>query len=523
MTTRQYIGARYIPVFADPVQWDSDNAYEYLTMVQSQGETYMSKQNVPIGATLPDISQGEESNEFWVHMSNWNAQVETYRQEVLQYNGRITAVENGVTALNGAVPIANFDSTNTVKKYIDDNIEDIEEIIPNTEFDSVNTVKKYIDDNIDAIEAIIPSTAFDSVNTIDKAIDDLSDSMTDYCVWIGDSYSTSTYAHGSTNQPCNKIPQALNCTVKNYAQNGAGFLRDVDINFAKQAQTAVNDTSYPHSQVKWVFIFGGQNDVYRWISDYTGETAYNTLVSRFNDCMTRLKSEFTNARIILIGVNSPKSFLTPTNTYNPLNGNCISEAGLNRTYKQLAINNGIGYIDTTFVNVGFPSNFDSVDNHPNDRGYITLTSAIISSLFGNNSEPGLCCPPVSGYPSIENTDTWVIEYPNNDRSTWNITKTNVFGRLEDGHYKGTIEIRIGGTPTTSTSIIIKPPMNFHTLPYGQISGVGFSCNNGVGVSSAYVNVVDNVSAQSTTGIKIIPSQNLWSGFWISVQFDFAMR
>ena len=37
MTTRQYIGARYIPVFADPVQWDNTKSYEYLTMVQNIG------------------------------------------------------------------------------------------------------------------------------------------------------------------------------------------------------------------------------------------------------------------------------------------------------------------------------------------------------------------------------------------------------------------------------------------------------------------------------------------------------
>ena len=112
MPARQYIGARYIPVFADPVEWDNTRPYEYLTMVQHVGETYMSQQDVPIGADLPDTGQGEESNEFWVHMSNWNAQVETYRQEVLLYNGRISTLEDDL-------PIASFDSANTVKDAID--------------------------------------------------------------------------------------------------------------------------------------------------------------------------------------------------------------------------------------------------------------------------------------------------------------------------------------------------------------------------------------------------------------------
>lgn len=158
MTTRQYIGARYIPVFADPVEWTDERTYEPLTMVQHLGETYMTKQAVPLGVQLPDTSQGEESNDYWVHMSNWNAQVETYRQEVLQYNGRISTLENDL-------PIADFDSTNTVKKAIDDAVA----LLPGTSFDSTNTVKKAIDDAV----ALLPGTAFDSTNTVDAAMQEL--------------------------------------------------------------------------------------------------------------------------------------------------------------------------------------------------------------------------------------------------------------------------------------------------------------------------------------------------------------
>lgn len=141
MTTRQYIGARYIPVFADPVEWTDTRTYEPLMMVQHLGETYMTKQAVPLGVQLPDTSQGEESNEFWVHMSNWNAQVETYRQEVLQYNGRISTVENDL-------PIGEFDSVNTVKSAIDET----NNLLPASSFDSVNTVAAAISGEASARE-----------------------------------------------------------------------------------------------------------------------------------------------------------------------------------------------------------------------------------------------------------------------------------------------------------------------------------------------------------------------------------
>lgn len=97
----QYIGARYVPVFADPIEWSADRPYEHLMMVQNQGKTYISRQAVPVGAPLPD--DGEQSNEYWVFLTNWNAQIEQYRQEVEQYqetveqyDARIAANTNGI-------------------------------------------------------------------------------------------------------------------------------------------------------------------------------------------------------------------------------------------------------------------------------------------------------------------------------------------------------------------------------------------------------------------------------------------
>ena len=85
MATTQHIGPRIIPVFAPDVEWDITKTYEPLMMVQNQGETFMSRQYVPTGIQLPDYSQGAAFNDYWVHMSNWNAQVEAYREEVLRY------------------------------------------------------------------------------------------------------------------------------------------------------------------------------------------------------------------------------------------------------------------------------------------------------------------------------------------------------------------------------------------------------------------------------------------------------
>ena len=75
MSVTQYIGARYMPLFADPAEWDSSRAYEPLTIVLYKGNSYTSKQSVPIGADINDTV-------YWAETGNYNAQVEQYRNEV---------------------------------------------------------------------------------------------------------------------------------------------------------------------------------------------------------------------------------------------------------------------------------------------------------------------------------------------------------------------------------------------------------------------------------------------------------
>ena len=86
MAVTQYIGARYVPLFADPIQWDSTKEYEPLTIVLYEGNSYTSRQAVPIGVTITN-------EQFWVETGNYNAQVEAYRQEVRQFDGRISSIE----------------------------------------------------------------------------------------------------------------------------------------------------------------------------------------------------------------------------------------------------------------------------------------------------------------------------------------------------------------------------------------------------------------------------------------------
>ena len=93
MAVTEYIGSRYVPVFADPAEWNSARTYEPLTIVLYEGNSYTSRQYVPLGI---DIS----NEQFWELTGNYNAQVEQYRQDVIRYATQSNAVS---AALNTEV------------------------------------------------------------------------------------------------------------------------------------------------------------------------------------------------------------------------------------------------------------------------------------------------------------------------------------------------------------------------------------------------------------------------------------
>lgn len=97
MATTQYIGARYVPLFAEPIEWDKTKQYEPLTIVSANGNSYTSRQFVPTGIEITNDA-------FWAMTGNYNAQIEQYRKEVTAYDGRITAAQTDAT---NALSLAN--------------------------------------------------------------------------------------------------------------------------------------------------------------------------------------------------------------------------------------------------------------------------------------------------------------------------------------------------------------------------------------------------------------------------------
>ena len=101
MATRQYIGARYVPKFFNfngSSEWQSGVAYEALTIVTRNGNSYTSKKPVPANIGAP-----EQNTEYWVATGIYNQQVEQFVQMLTDFMsdgaiGSSNLADNAVTS-----------------------------------------------------------------------------------------------------------------------------------------------------------------------------------------------------------------------------------------------------------------------------------------------------------------------------------------------------------------------------------------------------------------------------------------
>ena len=79
----QYIGSRYVPIFADPIEWDINRAYESLTIATYNGESYTSKCNVGPGIDITNTR-------YWAKTGAYNAQLEQCKESVKDLSSQVT-------------------------------------------------------------------------------------------------------------------------------------------------------------------------------------------------------------------------------------------------------------------------------------------------------------------------------------------------------------------------------------------------------------------------------------------------
>lgn len=203
---RQYVGARYVPVFANPLEWSDTREYEPLTIVTHQGNSFTSMQSVPTGISIADTA-------YWALTGNFNAQVEAYRAEVRAFDDRINANAAAISANTAAI----------------------------------NANASAISANAAAISA--NAAAIAQENT---------DRTTNVMLAFGDSFGVDTISQGPV--WCEITAKKLQVTeLHNYCVGGATFNTTKTNNFFVQVDKAISEIKNPE-YVKYVGIVGGTND-----------------------------------------------------------------------------------------------------------------------------------------------------------------------------------------------------------------------------------------------------------------------
>lgn len=315
----KYKGLRYVPVFADPIEWNSANSYEALTIVEHQGNSYTSKQAVPTGI---DIS----NEEFWALTGNYNAQVEQYRQEVKTFDGRIQAIET-----------------------------------------EIPTIKSDISANTEAIAN--NKTAIDSMKT--------------FGLYIGNSYTdgigAETYGRGLYELTKDLFD---NTAKKTSGGVGFAEYKGHPTTFVTLLDNAIADSTIPNNEVTHVLVNAawGESNL---IADEGLEAFVNKTKAAMANFKTKAKSAFPKLeRVVLFWCESRRvkdftwSFANDNvYSYDYIVNDVFNDLG-NKTGIEYA--GWIGWPIFFKQNC-----FSSDDYHPNNAGYTILSSAWRSAFFGN--------------------------------------------------------------------------------------------------------------------------------------------
>lgn len=99
---------------------------------------------------------------------------------------------------------------------------------------------------------------------------------------------------GSSNVAPGTWPEQLSArmgwTVKNFSLGGGGFTSDIGNKFITQINGAIGDTSYDHSNVKFVFLADAGNDI----------RALRSVASEAPAVIQAAKTAYPNARVIIL-------------------------------------------------------------------------------------------------------------------------------------------------------------------------------------------------------------------------------
>ena len=416
--TRQYIGARYVPIFGrkdeTSIQWDNSAPYEPLTIVQYQGNSYTSRQYVPAGVNILN-------EEFWAITGNYNAQIEAYRQEVQGFSGRIAAIEESDETQNAKLAGT---ANSGLKTLINANTEHLTNvdaqlagtadsglktlISANTELISANTehltnvdaqlagtadsgLKTLISANTEHltnVDAQLAGTADSGLKTLisantehltavdgqlttvnTKLLGPVAAYRGSVCVVFGDSFTDARVAYSEYGQWPNMIANTFGFDLRNYAVSGSGIVHG-NANLVTEENKAANEMSAADKAKTSVII------MYYGYNDLSNNVDNTDIVNNFRTFLNVAHTNFPNARIIAIPFNYGAALLAISRE-TKITSIIQSMRDVSNGYPVEIVDNA------RFWLLGVFSWFkDSV--HPNATGYKQIASYITNAILGNN-------------------------------------------------------------------------------------------------------------------------------------------
>lgn len=93
---RRYVGARYVPQFADPIKWDINRSYEALTIVDYGDNRYTSKIPVPVGVDIGNTVYWVLTGASNEKLDHYIVEAEGYREEVSEYKKAVDEYKEAV-------------------------------------------------------------------------------------------------------------------------------------------------------------------------------------------------------------------------------------------------------------------------------------------------------------------------------------------------------------------------------------------------------------------------------------------
>ena len=325
---RQYIGARYVPLFANPAEWDNTKTYEPLTIVLHDGNSYTSRQYVPAGIDIANT-------DYWALTGNYNAQVEAYRQEVKNFDARITSNTNNIT-------------TNT------NNINDINA-------------------NLTALGVTDTETATQLKTKINRN-----------ALYIGNSY---TLGIGSSDNQTGiyKLTKFIFSETNIACGDGIGFTPYTGHTetFLTKYQNFITENPEKSQKLTDIVIVSAYGDTRALIAKNNNAQYAQELITVLNNFISLVHTNSPNAMVHVV-------FAEGTSQENKGGVTVRKEFELDNIFAgaiaQLSYKN-IRYLGWTGWNITHRANCFSGDGyHPNDHGYNFLATSFIEGFFGTFQE-----------------------------------------------------------------------------------------------------------------------------------------